>query len=154
MKRHARLAGLVQVLISWILIGVCCHPALRGPVPDRNRELLGVFEEKFENVRKNADGKINVDLDLGHRDGVYIEGDHPYVFVSVSERAHVRLLYVTVSGEVLQKFPPAELNSENAISGFGSDLFDQNVRHRIPEITVMKSSVPLPAQFPSVNSIL
>jgi hypothetical protein len=110
-----------------------CNPAYRGPVSDRTRELLGIFEEKFENVRKNADGKIGIMLDLSHRDGLYLEGDRPFVYVTAEERSHVRLLYITLSGEILQKFPCLETGSGEGVQGFASDLFDQDVRHRIPD---------------------
>ncbi|MBN1893249.1 DUF4384 domain-containing protein [bacterium] len=132
MRRHTRLKGSACVLLASAWLVMSCNPAYRGTVSDRTRELLGIFEEKFKNVKKNADGKIDIQLDLSHRDGLYIEGDRPYVYVTVEERAHVRLLYVVQSGEILQKFPYLAMDSEYGVQGFGSDLFDEDVRHRIP----------------------
>ncbi len=110
-----------------------CAPRYREPMSNRARELFSVFQEKFGRVIKNADRPIGVTLELSHKDGNYLEGDTPYVYMETNRQAHVRLLYVTSNGEVLQKFPPPIFNDSYELEGFVSDLYEKNVRHRVPE---------------------
>lgn len=121
---------LTLILVSLTL--VMCMSHSRKHVPGEASGLVGIFNEKFKPVIKNSDGKIDVNLDLSHRDGLYIVGDEPYVFVSVNKKAHVRLLYVTSLGTLIQKFPPPEYNDSMELSGFSSDYLGANVRYRIP----------------------
>jgi hypothetical protein len=133
-----KLILLVVILASLILVMCMAHS--RKPVPGEVSGLVGVFNEKFKQVIKNSDGKINVDLDLSHRDCLYIVGDEPYVFVTVNKQAHVRLLYVTNLGTMIQKFPPPvysdaiddEHDDSVELSGFSSDYLGENIRYRIP----------------------
>lgn len=121
---------ILLAIISLILIRCMAHSG--KPVPGEASGLLGIFIEKFEGIIKNADGKIKVKLDLSHRDGLYIVGDEPYVFVTVNKKAHVRLLYITSLGTMVQKFPAPEFNESKELSGFGNDYLAANVRYRIP----------------------
>lgn len=127
----ARRIFVVTFILLIPLIFSCISFRNKKPV-SRTQELIGVFEEKFESVKKNADGKIDVQLDLSHRDGIYIDGDIPFVRVTVNKRAHVRLLVITQAGEILQKFPPPQYNENFSFDAFVSDLFEKNRTHRIP----------------------
>lgn len=124
----------IRILIcSGLIVMVACMPFFKKKPVTRTQELISIFEEKFKRVRKNADGKIQVQMDLSHRDGMYLEGDLPFARVTVNKRAHVRLLYITHSGEILQKFPPPEFSDDFTFEGFVSDLFEENRTHKIPE---------------------
>jgi len=132
---------LIRITVIFLsLTLVRCMPHSRKPVPGEASGLIGVFNEKFKQVIKNSDGKIDVRLDLSHKDGLYIVGDEPYVFVTTNKKAHVRLLYVTSLGKMIQKFPPPIFNDsiddENSdsgdLSGFSSDYLGANTRYRIP----------------------
>lgn len=128
-----KISGQKLILIAIIsLILIRCMAQTGKPVPGEASGLLGIFKEKFEGAIKNSDGKINVKLDLSHRDGLYIVGDEPYVFVTVNKKAHVRLLYVTSLGTMIQKFPAPEFNESMELTGFGNDYLAANVRYRIP----------------------
>lgn len=133
-----KLIKLAVILLSLTL--AMCMSHSRRQVPGEASGLVGVFNEKFKQVIKNSDGKIEVNLDLSHKDGLYIVGDEPYVFVTTNKKAHVRLLYVTSLGKMIQKFPPPIYNDpiddENSdpgdISGFSNDYLGANVSYRIP----------------------
>ena len=120
-------------IIVFLLIS--CFPLARKKSVSRTQELISIFDEKFRRVKKNADGKIDIQLELSHKDGVYITGDIPFVHVTTDRRAHVRLLYITLRGEVLQKFPPPKYDEDYSFDAFVSDLFEKNRSHRIPGAT-------------------
>ncbi len=133
-----KLIGIAVILLS--LTQVMCMSHSRKHVPGEVSGLVGVFNEKFKQVIKNSDGKIDIKMDLSHRDGLYIVGDEPYVFVTVNKKAHVRLLYVTSLGTMIQKFPAPEYrdsiddeySNSVELSGFSSDYLGENIRYRIP----------------------
>jgi hypothetical protein len=139
MKLTSQKLILLAVILASLIL-VMCMSHSRRHVPGEASGLVGVFNEKFKQVIKNSDGKIDVRLDLSHRDGLYIVGDEPYVFVTVNKKAHVRLLYVTNLGTMIQKFPPPvysdaiddEHDDSVELSGFSSDYLGANVRYRIP----------------------
>jgi len=139
MKITSQKLILLAVILASLTLLMCMSHSRRH-VPGEASGLVGVFNEKFKQVIKNSDGKIDVKLDLSHRDGLYIVGDEPYVFVTVNKKAHVRLLYVTSLGKLIQKFPPPEVSdtvddeySDSVeLNGFSSDYLGANVRYRIP----------------------
>lgn len=118
---------------TMMMVLFSCHAHRMIPVDDKAGTFIGIFHEKFKKVIENSDGKIKVQIDLGHRDGFYLAGDEPYLHVTTNKPAHLRLLYVTGDGSLLQKFPPLDITDQRGSAPFVNDFIAAKTRYRIPQ---------------------